>query len=63
VADDEDVPDPLANLDQAMAELRTMGRILRAHFDAMVSAGFDVTQALKLTIGYQQAIWGKAPEA
>lgn len=53
---DEPVPDPLAQLDQAMAEMATLAKIIHAHYAAMLAAGFTCDQALALTLSYQATV-------
>lgn len=47
------VPDPLANFDQALRELADVARIMRCYYRALTGEGFDAKQALTLTVAYQ----------
>jgi hypothetical protein len=50
------VPDPIAALDQALAGMPNMARILRAYYDALIAQGFTEHQATALTKGYQRTL-------
>lgn len=52
----EGVPDPIAALDQALAGMPNMARILRAYYDALIAQGFTEHQAVTLTKSYQRSI-------
>jgi hypothetical protein len=54
--DDEEVPDPLAMLDQALAEQSTVARFIKGYYDQLRLAGFDDERAMVLTIQYQSAM-------
>jgi hypothetical protein len=56
LVNEDETPDPLAQLDQALAEMATMAKLLRAHYCAMIAAGFAVEQAIALTLSYQATI-------
>lgn len=50
---DDDIPDPLAALDQGLASLTLRARILRHYFEALTTQGFNDEQAMDLTRDYQ----------
>lgn len=50
--DDDAPPDPLAELDQAIAGLATRAKVMHGYFEALKAEGFDADQALALTIAY-----------
>jgi hypothetical protein len=52
----EEVPDPIAALDQALRACVDLARGMRAYYQACVAQGFTETQALRLTIGYQASL-------
>jgi len=53
--------DIIAVADQAASEMIQIARVMRAYFEALIERGFDNEQAIRLTIGYQQATFGKGP--
>lgn len=57
--EDEAAPDPLAALDQAMAQQRAFAALIRAHFVALVESGFSEAQGMTLTVTFAQALAAK----
>lgn len=51
-----EMPDPIAERDQALASLREMAVRMVAYHKALVDAGLDGQSALLLTISYQQTV-------
>ena len=47
---DDEIPDPLAILDQALAKLSTRAKILRSYYLDLTNEGFDPAQALAIVI-------------
>lgn len=54
-----DVPDPIAELDQTLAGLVDMARLIHGYYTGLLAAGFNEAQAFGLTLGYQAAIAGR----
>lgn len=54
------MPDPIAERDQALANIRDMAVSMAVYYKTLIEAGFEAQQALMMTMGYQQAIiqWG-----
>ncbi len=57
MSDEDEQPDPLASLDQALAAHDTRAQILKHYMDALTGQGFDGEQAFTLTRDYA-AKWG-----
>ena len=56
---DDQVPDPLAELDQALAAMSTMAKARRTYFNALTAEGFSEQQALELTTAWQHTTISK----
>jgi hypothetical protein len=54
-----DGPDPIAQLDQAIAEMRPIARMLFGHYNALREAGFSDAVALRL-VEVQATEWWRA---
>jgi hypothetical protein len=54
--EDPEIPDPLANIDQAIAGLATRAHILRGYYVALVENNFTEEQALEIVVSYQN-LW------
>lgn len=50
------MPDPIAEQDQALANIRDMAMMMVTYHRTLVEGGFDAQSALMMTMGYQQAI-------
>lgn len=56
----DEIPDPIANFDQALRACVDVARLLVAYRDALVAQGFTRSEALALTVAYQQQLLGGA---
>jgi hypothetical protein len=56
----EPIPNPIAEMDQSLATLRTVARVMWTYHSALVSVGFTAEQSLSLTIAYQTGLQQKA---
>jgi hypothetical protein len=56
MSDTDDVPDPIAELDQAAAQLRTQANLLAGYFHNLIEAGFTRPEALDLTRDFQESL-------
>lgn len=52
----EEIPDPIAALEQALAGMKEIVKIVRTYYTQAIAQGFDERQALQLTIAYQAVI-------
>lgn len=55
---DDEIPDPLAALDQLLRAAQDLANVVRSYFVALVNAGFSEAQALELAAEYQTSIVG-----
>lgn len=53
---DEPLPDFIAMMDQARAQIVEMAKLMRDYHSALVASGFSEDQALALTMGFQTAL-------
>lgn len=53
---DDEIPDPLAALDQLLATVADVAKVVGAYYHALREQGFTDVQALELTVVYQLAI-------
>lgn len=49
-----------AAIEQAKAGLKDMAALLKSYYDSLIDSGFNVTQALALTIAFQAQMMAKA---
>jgi hypothetical protein len=52
----DEVPDPLAALDQIMRAVIDVAKAVWGYYQALVEQGFTADQALALTLDYQRAL-------
>lgn len=52
----DDIPDPLAALDQSLASCATFAKLVRAFYIGLIIEGFMPNEALYLADGYQTAL-------
>lgn len=52
----EELPDPLAALDQLLRAVKDVATVVRGYHQALLEAGFAPAEALALTVSYQQTI-------
>ena len=50
------MPDPIAQQDQALANIRDMAAMMVVYYKTLLEGGFEAQAALMMTMGYQQAL-------
>jgi len=55
--DEEDIPDPLAALDQGKAGLAMRAELLWSYFNHLTAEGFTRPEALDIVVAYQSDQW------